>query len=59
MSCVREAEMQDALAGDPFLETEGRYTKIQSLGAGSFGFVLLAKNRAGKNTAVKVGIYFC
>ena len=46
--------MQDALTGDPFAETDGRYTKIQSLGAGSFGFVVLAKNRAGKSTAVKV-----
>ena len=50
--------MQDALAGDPFLETDGRYTKVQNLGAGSFGFVLLAKNRQGKNTAVKVSFLY-
>ena len=39
---------------DPLLETEGRYEKLENLGAGSFGFVVLAKNKLGKKTAIKV-----
>ncbi|GFH10705.1 protein kinase domain-containing protein [Haematococcus lacustris] len=33
---------------DPLAETNGRYTKIQSLGKGSFGFVQLASSNNGK-----------
>lgn len=39
---------------DPLLETGGRYEKLENLGAGSFGFVVLAQNKLGKKAAIKV-----
>ena len=39
---------------DPFAETKGEYVTVKELGAGTFGMVVLAKNRDGEEVAVKV-----
>ena len=39
---------------DPLCQTDGKYTKVSSLGAGSFGFVQLGRSASGELAAIKV-----
>ena len=46
--------MNAAIEPDPLAETHGKYTKVQNLGQGSFGFVQLGKAGNGDLAAIKV-----
>lgn len=46
-------EPNQGLEPNPLMETQGRYTKIQTLGKGSFGFVQLARNWNQEMVAIK------